>query len=153
MFHIEEGLYGSYTRYTTERQDIMWAIMASVGDYAGDLDLDAYADVLYRYDTETGRYYEVACEDIDTGAIEACVLVPHAQYKLRDRSTNEEMIVSRYTPTGPIERFFFRVALKEPPFANHLAHKVKNALRSGHLPDLGLVMVELVPIPSPESGV
>lgn len=147
MFHIEEGLYGSYTRYTTDRQDVMWEIMSSVGDYAFDFDLGAYADALYRYDPKTGRYYEVACEDIDTQAIEACVLVPHQQYKLRDRSTGKELLVSRYTPTGPIERFFFRVALEEPPFANHLAHKVKNALRAGHLPDLGLCVVEMVPIP------
>lgn len=143
MFHYDRTNCG-YERWTTERQDVMWSIMASVGDHAGDLDLDAYADAFYRYDPETGRYYALSSMEIDTEAIERCVTVPHQQYKLRD-SLGKEIIVSKYTPLSPIT--WFVTGVEQCPYNEWVARKISSAMLSGHPEAFEHPVFKLVPIP------
>ena len=143
MFHYDRTNWG-YERWTDIREDIMWSIMASVGDDANKLDLDAYADVFYRYEPETGRYYARSSRDINTKAIEECVLVPHQQYKLRD-SLGEEIVVSQYTPLGPIE--WFVTGPLQVPYNEWVARKISGAMLRGCPEEFEHGVFKLVPIP------
>nr|DAR59587.1 MAG TPA: hypothetical protein [Caudoviricetes sp.] len=142
MIHYDET---RGQRYSTEWEDVVRVVVNAPHRCANDFNIGELANVLWHYEIPSQRYYEVRCEDINTGAIEGCVLVPHTQYVLRDKTTGEGIIVSGYTPPGPIE-WFFRGAT-DAAFRGRLAWRLINAMRDGQPDRFTQPGYELIPIP------
>ena len=131
--------------YTTQWKDVIADARRWTYGQLEDFNIGELANVLWHYEIPSRRYYRVKRDDINTGAIEGCVLVPHTQYVLRDKCTGEGMIVSGYTPPGPIE-WFFRGATKAA-FLELVAWKLINAMRDEQLDRFAQPGYELIQIP------
>lgn len=131
--------------YTTQWKDVIEDARRWTHGQLEDFNIGELANVLWHYEIPSHRYYRAKEYGINTGAIEGCVLVPHTQYVLRDKLTGEGMIVSGYTPPGPIE-WFFRGATKAA-FLGLVAWKLINAMRDGQPDRFAQPGYELIPIP------
>lgn len=131
--------------YTTQWKDVIEDARRWTHGQLEDFNIGELANVLWHYEIPSHRYYRAKEYGINTGAIEGCVLVPHTQYVLRDKLTGEGMIVSGYTPPGPIE-WFFRGA-EDAAFRPRTAWKLINAMRDGQPGRFDQSGYELIPIP------
>ena len=131
--------------YTTEWEDVIADARRWTYGQLEDFNIGELANVLWHYEIHSRRYYRAKEHGINTGGIEGCVLVPHTQYVLRDKCTGEGMIVSGYTPPGPLE-WFFRGATKAA-FLGLVAWKLIDAMRDGQPGRFDQPGYELIPIP------
>lgn len=131
--------------YTTEWKDVVQSVKRCVQDQLDDFNIGELANILWYYEIPSHRYYRVKDRDISTGAIEGCVLLPHTQYVLRDKLTGGGIIVSGYTPPGPLE-WFFRGEIKVP-FRQGLVKGLINIMRDGEPERFDEPGYELIPIP------